>query len=136
MSKVKRHFNPLKAKEELLKTLSLKYKLILATKGDLLDQERKLEKSGLDKYFDHIEVLSEKKVPNYVKLISFLDATPDEFLMIGNSLKSDVLPLIEIGAHAIHVPYHTTWAHEEIKDNKHQEQYKTVGSLLDILKLL
>ncbi|GAB1309755.1 HAD family hydrolase [Urechidicola sp. KH5] len=121
--------------EEVLKTLSLKYKLILATKGDLLDQERKLEKSGLDKYFDHIEVLSEKKVPNYVKLISFLDATPDEFLMIGNSLKSDVLPLIEIGAHAIHVPYHTTWAHEEIKDNKHQEQYKTVGSLLDILKL-
>jgi len=83
--------------EETLKVLSTRYKLILATKGDLLDQERKLEKSNLLKYFHHIEVLSEKKPENYKKLLSHLEIVPSKFLMIGNSLKSDVLPLLEIG---------------------------------------
>lgn len=122
--------------EHVLKTLSLKYKIIVATKGDLLDQERKLEKSGLLKYFDHIEVLSEKKDVNYNRLIDFLDIEPAEFLMIGNSLKSDVLPLVSLGAHSIHVPYHTTWVHEEVHDNHDEEAYKTVASLTEILKFL
>jgi putative hydrolase of the HAD superfamily len=95
--------------EEVLQKLSKKYKLIVATKGDLLDQERKLEKSGLLKYFHHIEVLSEKESTNYIKLLNHLDIKPLEFLMIGNSLKSDILPLIEIGAQAAHIPFHTTW---------------------------
>ncbi len=99
---------------EVLQQLQGKYKLIVATKGDLLDQERKLEKSGLLDYFHHIEVMSEKKVPDYKKLVKHLDIEPGELLMIGNSLKSDVLPLIDIGASAIHVPFHTTWAHEEV----------------------
>ena len=123
--------------EEVLKVLSQKYRLILATKGDLLDQERKLEKSGLLDYFHHIEVLSDKKEDNYSKLLNHLDIRPSEFLMIGNSLKSDVLPLINIKAHAIHIPFHTTWLHEEVhEDETNGLQYKTVGSLVEILPLL
>ncbi len=123
--------------EEVLKTLSKKYRLILATKGDLLDQERKLEKSGLTEYFHHIEVLSDKKEANYSKLLNHLEIKPSEFLMIGNSLKSDVLPLVNIKAHAIHVPFHTTWAHEQVsKKETNGKQYKAIKSLTDVLKLL
>lgn len=123
--------------EEVLKTLSPKYRLIVATKGDLLDQERKLEKSGLLKYFDHIEVLSEKEEENYKRLINFLDVKPSEFLMIGNSLKSDVLPLIDLKSNAVHVPYHTTWAHEEVKQvDLVNKNYKTVNNLTEILDFL
>ncbi|MFT5215616.1 MAG: putative hydrolase of the HAD superfamily [Glaciecola sp.] len=123
--------------EEVLETLSKQYKLILATKGDLLDQERKLEKSGLIDHFHHIEVLSDKKEANYSKLLNHLDINPSEFLMIGNSLKSDILPLVNIKAHAIHVPFHTTWAHEEVsKKESNGKAYKTVSRLRDILKLV
>lgn len=122
--------------EQTLKTLKPKYRLILATKGDLLDQERKLEKSGLTKYFHHIEILSDKKPENYQKLLSHLDSTPSEFLMVGNSLKSDILPLLEVGAKAVHVPFHTTWAHEVIENNGNNNDYKTVEKLNDILNFL
>ena len=123
--------------EQVLQQLSQKYKLIVATKGDLLDQERKLEKSGLLDYFHHIEVLSDKKEANYSKLLNHLDIKPSEFLMIGNSLKSDILPLINIKASAIHVPFHTTWLHEQVDVNVNQsKQYKTIKSLLDLPKLL
>lgn len=122
--------------ESVLKSLSKKYKLILATKGDLLDQERKLEKSGLTNYFHHIEVLSDKKEANYSSLLNHLDINPSEFLMIGNSLKSDVLPLVNIKSHAIHVPFHTTWIHEEVTDEeKNGKTYKTISSLTDLLKI-
>ncbi|RCT54106.1 HAD family hydrolase [Winogradskyella sp. KYW1333] len=121
--------------EDVLKTLSTEYRLILATKGDLLDQERKLEKSGLLDYFHHIEVLSEKQESNYSKLLMHLDIKPSEFLMVGNSLKSDILPLVNIGAQAIHVPFHTTWQHEEVTDKEtNGKSYKTVESLTEILK--
>ncbi len=123
--------------EQVLQQLSKKYKLIVATKGDLLDQERKLEKSGLLDYFHHIEVLSDKKEANYSKLLNHLDIKPSEFLMIGNSLKSDILPLINIKASAIHVPFHTTWLHEQVDVNVNQsKQYKTIKSLFDLPQLL
>ncbi len=123
--------------EEVLKSLSPKYRLILATKGDLLDQERKLENSGLTNYFHHIEVLSDKKEANYSKLLNHLDIKPSEFLMIGNSLKSDILPLVNIRAMAIHVPFHTTWVHEEVKEEEtNGKDYKTVSNLKEILKFL
>jgi putative hydrolase of the HAD superfamily len=123
--------------EDVLKTLSKKYKLILATKGDLLDQERKLEKSGLTKYFHHIEVLSDKQEANYSKLLNHLDIKPSEFLMIGNSLKSDVLPLVHIKANAIHVPFHTTWAHEQVSEKEtNGKTYKTISSLREVINLL
>lgn len=122
--------------EDVLKKLSQNYRLILATKGDLLDQERKLEKSGLTAYFHYIEVLSEKKETNYSRLLNHLDIKPSEFLMIGNSLKSDVLPLLNIKAHAIHVPFHTTWAYEEVTENEiNGKTYKTIQSLRDVLEL-
>lgn len=123
--------------EEVLKNLSKKYRLILATKGDLLDQERKLEKSGLLEYFHHIEVLSDKKEANYSKLLNHLDIKPSEFLMVGNSLKSDILPLINIKAHAVHVPFHTTWAHEQVSaEETNGKAYKTINSLLELNELL
>jgi len=123
--------------EEVLKILSKDYKLILATKGDLLDQERKLEKSGLTDYFHHIEVLSDKQEDNYSKLLNRLDIKPSEFLMIGNSLKSDVLPLVNLKAQAVHVPFHTTWAHEKVTEKEtNGKAYKTINSLKDLLKLI
>lgn len=123
--------------EDVLKTLSRDYRLILATKGDLLDQERKLEKSGLLQYFHHIEVLSEKQEANYQKLLNHLDIKPSEFLMVGNSLKSDILPLINIGAEAIHVPFHTTWEHEKVsKERTNGLKYNTIERLNDILSFI
>jgi len=122
--------------EDVLKNLQGKYKLIVATKGDLLDQERKLEKSNLLKYFHHIEVMSDKKEKDYIKLIEHLDIKPSQFLMIGNSLKSDVLPLIKIGAAAIHVPFHTTWVHEEVSEQQSARvTYKTVSNIKDVIAL-
>ena len=123
--------------EEVLKALQGKYKLIVATKGDLLDQERKLERSGLMQYFHHVEVMSEKKESDYKKLLSHLDIDAGELLMIGNSLKSDILPLVKIGASAIHVPFHTTWAHEEVSAiEQSTTDYATVTSITEILKLV
>ena len=88
-------------------------------------------------YFHHVEVLSEKQEVNYSKLLKHLDINPSEFLMIGNSLKSDILPLVSIGAKAIHVPFHTTWEHEKVTiKEKNGVKYKTVKSLTEIIKLL
>ena len=123
--------------ERVLQELSSTYRLILITKGDLLDQERKLEKSGLSKYFHHIEVLSEKQPENYTKLLDHLDIKTESFLMVGNSLKSDILPLLEIGASAIHIPFHTTWEHEKVKDQDLKDcNYKTFGCADEILNYL
>lgn len=123
--------------EDVLKTLSKSYKLILATKGDLLDQERKLEKSGLTDYFHHIEVLSDKKEDNYSKLLDHLEIDPSQFLMIGNSLKSDILPLVNLNAHAIHIPFHTTWAHEMVSEKEtNGKKYKTLQTLREVIALL
>ena len=92
--------------EKVLVMLSRKHNinLVVATKGDLLDQERKLEKSGLAKYFHHIEVMSGKKPANYQKLLKHLDIEASQFIMIGNSVKSDILPVLEIGGTAFHIP--------------------------------
>ena len=123
--------------EEVLEHFAQRYRLILATKGDLLDQERKLEKSGLTDYFHHIEILSEKKEANYSKLLNHLDINPGEFLMVGNSLKSDILPLINIEAHAVHVPFHTTWVHEQVSESEtNDKHYHTISKLTDLIELL
>lgn len=121
--------------EEVLQTLKEKYRLVVATKGDLLDQERKLRKSGLIHYFHHIEVMSEKDDANYLKLIKHLDIRPEELLMVGNSLKSDVLPVLNIGGYAVHVPYHITWAHEQIEDTIDNPRFKSAEKITDILNM-
>jgi len=122
--------------EALLKGLNGTYRLVLATKGDLLDQERKLINSGLENYFHHIEVMSNKKREDYEKLLRHLDCEPQNFLMIGNSIKSDVLPVLELGAHAIHVPFHTTWAHEQVSQTIDKPDFIQVEKISEILKYL
>jgi putative hydrolase of the HAD superfamily len=122
--------------ELVLQKLNPNYKLILATKGDLLDQEQKLKKSGLINYFHHIEIMSDKHENNYRNLIKRLDIEPQDFVMIGNSIKSDILPVINIGASAIHVPYHTTWQHENDHEETDNSKFVTVDKLVEILNIL
>lgn len=122
--------------EDVLKALHGKYRLVVATKGDLLDQERKLKKSGLEHYFHHIEIMSDKKEQDYVKLIRHLDIKPEQFLMLGNSLKSDVLPVISMGGHAVHIPYHITWDHEKVDHHIEHPNFYQAESLKDVLDML
>ncbi|MFT3935398.1 MAG: HAD family hydrolase [Chitinophagaceae bacterium] len=122
--------------EDVLKALAGKYKLVVATKGDLLDQERKLKKSGIEHYFHHTEIMSDKQENDYLKLIKHLDIAPENFIMIGNSLKSDILPVLEVGGHAIHVPFHTTWAHEQVSHHIDHPNFKQVQKLGEVLPFL
>ena len=100
--------------EETIKKLAPDYELLIITKGDLFDQESKVARSGLADLFDHVEIVSEKNPTAYQAIIDRYHINKQEFLMIGNSLKSDILPVIELGASAIHIPYHTTWVHETV----------------------
>ena len=120
---------------ETLKIVASRYRVLLLTKGDLLDQERKLEKSGLSQYFHHVEVLSNKYSKNYSELLDYLSIKPTEFLMVGNSLRSDILPIIEIGASAVHIPFHTTWEHEMVVDPPH-EKYLTLNKISELLNYI
>ena len=122
--------------EDVLNSLKDKYRLVVATKGDLLDQERKLKKSGIIHYFHHIEIMSEKDDANYLKLIKHLDILPEELMMIGNSLKSDILPVLNVGGYAIHVPYHITWVHEQISHEIDNERFSSTMKIAEILNLL
>ncbi len=122
--------------EMVLEALGKKYRLVMATKGDLLDQQRKLIKSGLEKHFHHIEIVSEKKEGEYKKLIRHLDIAPEAFLMIGNSLKSDIIPVLNIGAHGIHIPFHTTWEHERIDSKIEHPNFKQVARAKELLGIL
>ena len=122
--------------EETLKQLHGNYKLVVATKGDLKDQHRKLHLSGLGPFFHHIEVMSEKEELDYEKLLKRLEIDPHEFLMIGNSLKSDVLPVLNIGGTAVHIPFHTTWAHERIDHEITHSKFYTTEKVSDIMELL
>lgn len=115
--------------ETVLKQLQGKYRLILATKGDLLDQERKLQKSGLAQYFHHIEIMSDKQESNYRKLLAHLDIEPSEFLMVGNSVKSDIIPVLNIGSQAIHVPFEVTWQHETHHSPAENINYVTISKI-------
>lgn len=122
--------------ETVLSELKTRYRLVLATKGDLLDQHRKLHKSGLGPYFHHIEIMTEKKEEDYRKLIRRLDINPTEFVMIGNSLKSDILPVLDIGGHGYHIPYHTTWEHEKIEINISHPNFHQLKTIKDLLEHL
>lgn len=121
---------------ETLESLKRKYRLVVATKGDILDQERKLKKSGLQNYFHHIEIMSDKKNSDYQKLLKHLDCEPSNFLMLGNSLKSDILPVLEIGGFAAHIPYHVTWTHEQHDHNLKHDNFRELKSIDEVLKYL
>ena len=122
--------------ESVLAELKGKYKLIVATKGDLKDQHRKLHDSGIGAYFHHIEVLSDKTELDYEKMLGRLDVQAEEFLMIGNSLKSDVLPIINLDGYAIHIPYRTTWEYEKIDFEIEHENFKSFDKIEEILTIL
>ncbi len=121
---------------ETLESLTVKYRLVVATKGDLLDQERKLKKSGLQDYFHHIEIMSDKKESDYRKLLKHLDCKPEQFLMLGNSIKSDILPVLEIGGSAAHIPYHVTWTHEQHDLQIEHENFLEFKNINEILNYL
>lgn len=121
---------------ETLDSLKGKYRLVVATKGDLLDQERKLKNSGLQDYFHHIEIMSDKKENDYKKLLKHLDCQPEHFLMLGNSIKSDILPVLEIGGFAAHIPYHVTWSHEQHEHHLEHDNFMELKSIDEILKYL
>lgn len=112
-----------------------RYKLVVATKGDLLDQENKLERSGLSPYFDHIEVMSDKTEKEYSRMLNILQVAPTEFVMIGNSLKSDIQPVLSLGGYGVHIPFEVMWQHEVVDTftHDHLKQVKRFDELLELL---
>ena len=103
---------------DVLETLSKDFDLMVLTKGDLFDQESKIARSGLGHYFRHVEIVSEKNEQAYQRVLQKYGIQPADFLMIGNSLKSDILPVVHIGARAIYIPYAVTWVHERVTDEQ------------------
>jgi putative hydrolase of the HAD superfamily len=122
--------------EDVLIELHGKYKLVVATKGDLKDQHRKLHDSGIGHYFHHIEVLSDKAELDYEKMFGRLECKSKDFLMIGNSLKSDVLPILNLGGFGIHIPYHTTWEYEKINFEIEHENFLALSNVKEVLNVL
>ncbi len=119
-----------------LEQLYGQYKLVVATKGDLLDQEKKLEKSGLAHFFHHVEIVSKKDEAEYRRIIQHLDIRPENILMIGNSLKSDIIPMLNIGGYGFHVPFHTTWEYEKIDVKIENERFRQLKGISDVLAYL
>ncbi len=117
---------PFEGVEDTLRQLknSKRYKLALFTKGELLTQEHKLQRSGLLPYFDNVVIVSDKQEQQYTDLCETLGVKPEELLMVGNSLKSDVLPALNIGAWAVHIPYEVMWQHEVIDDFEHSRMFQ------------
>ncbi len=97
---------------ETMVDLAARYQLMVITKGDLLDQETKLSRSGLGRHFHEVEVVSTKTRQDYQRLLERHGVAPTRFMMVGNSLRSDIWPILELGGHAVYIPYHTTWQHE------------------------
>jgi len=110
--------------EIVLKTLSARYPLSLFTKGDLLEQESKVERSGLGSYFSTIEIMSEKNQATYSKIIKEHEVEPYEMVMVGNSFKSDILPILELGGWAVYIPSDIIWAHEVVEEKEHPRLIK------------
>lgn len=110
-----------------------KYRLAVFTKGELQDQENKLWRSGLQRYFDVVSIVSDKKPEAYRRLCKELEVKPEELVMVGNSFKSDIAPALKIGASAIHIPFHITWAHEMVEEYEHQ-RLRRAECFSDLLK--
>ena len=104
--------------KETVSQLAQTYTLMIITKGDLLDQERKLAQSGIDKYFECVEIISEKDDEAYRKILSKYHIQPERFIMVGNSLRSDILPVVKIGGFAVHVPAKIDWVLDVVEDEK------------------
>ena len=117
---------PLPGVVETLEKLSSdgRYRLVLLTKGELLTQERKIERSGLAKYFSHIEIVSNKSQKEYLVLCDKLGISPDQLLMVGNSFKSDIEPVLQLGGWGVHIPYEILWKLEHTEEYDHERLFK------------
>ena len=127
---------PLPEVEETLAELQRRgWHMAVFTKGELLDQEHKLERSGLSRFFEHVEITSDKTEHEFRQLCRHLSVQSEELLMVGNSLKSDIAPALAIGAAAIHIPFHVTWEleHSETFEHKRLTYITHFGQLLDLL---
>lgn len=113
-------------------TIDRKYRLAVFTKGELMDQENKLWRSGLQRYFDVVSIVSDKTPEAYRRLCKELEVSPEQLVMVGNSFKSDIAPALNIGASAIHIPFHTTWAHEKTEEFNH-ERLRRISHFTEIL---
>ena len=120
---------------ETLEALQGHYRLVVATKGDLPEQMGKFRKSGLSRYFHHCEVMENKDEKNYLELAAKNDMSPDSILMVGNSVKSDISPVINIGGTAIHTPHEVVWVHE-MMDMPQTERILEVQNIREILRYL
>ena len=122
---------------ETLREMANRYSLLLITKGDLFDQEGKLARSGLAELFTGVEILSDKNVDSYRRVLNRRGISLDEFVMVGNSLRSDVVPVVEMGARAVHIPYHLTWDHEHVDEDSLPDQgWHRIDSLRQLGPLL
>lgn len=125
---------------ETLNNLSQRFTLILITKGETYEQGRKIEKSGLAKYFRVIEIVGYKTEDSYRKILDRNGINPSEFLMVGNSLKSDILPVVRIGGQAVHIPHEVAWFHEDVTDAERKtveySQLENLGELVGFVEQL
>ena len=117
---------PLPGVKETLEKISRSrsYRTIVITKGNMLDQERKLERSGLKPFFDHVEIVSDKNEKTYSDLLAFLGIGASELLMVGNSFKSDISPVLNLGGYGVYIPFHTTWQHEQTDEYDHPNLFR------------
>ena len=123
--------------EAALQAINGRYELLLITKGDLFDQESKLARSGLAAMFSGVEVLSEKNVESYSSVLRRRRIDAAEFVMVGNSLRSDIAPVVALGARAVHIPYPLTWHHEQVSDESMpREGWHRLESITELGKLL
>lgn len=122
---------------ECIIELSTSFPLMIITKGDLLDQQRKLERSGLVDYFDWVEIVADKTEEVYARLLKTHNLQPDQFVMVGNSLRSDIFPVIAMGGHAIYIPYEMTWEHELLVDHfDNQSTYQEIATISALPSLI
>ncbi len=121
---------------ETVAALSSSHRLVVITKGDLRDQERKIARSGLATYFSAVEIVSEKTPATYDRVLRRHGVAAGEFLMVGNSIKSDILPVLDLGGTAAHVPYHLTWEHERVEAPSPHPRFFPLGSIRDLPGLL
>jgi putative hydrolase of the HAD superfamily len=113
----------------VLADISRDHRLVLVTKGDLVHQTRKVEMSGIAHHFEAVEVVLEKDPETYIRILRQLDTKPDRFCMVGNSVRSDILPVLALGAHAVHIPYPLLWEHEHVD---HDEDLEELGSIREL----
>ena len=123
--------------DDTIDRLAKQHRLMVITKGDLLDQRSKLARSKLAQHFSDVQVVSDKSAATYQRILDQRTIQPERFLMVGNSIKSDILPVLALGGYAVHIPYHITWAHEQVTPTSIDlERLFTVESVTELPKLI